>query len=90
VAGRERKRGWCQTRLGWFGAKPARSETPVRAAAERMGRGRSGVQGAQQPEDFAAWILVVPRLNGLRVEALILTICRHGRRLAKHAGTTLF
>jgi hypothetical protein len=24
------KRGW-----GWFGAKPARSETPVRAAGER-------------------------------------------------------
>jgi hypothetical protein len=33
------KRGW-----GSFGAKPARSETPVRAAAKRRppGRGRSG------------------------------------------------
>src|SRR5580693_4510356 len=29
---------------GWFGAKPAQSETPVRAAAKRRppGRGRSG------------------------------------------------
>jgi hypothetical protein len=33
------KRGWIQ-----FGAKPAQSETPARAAAERrpLGRGRSG------------------------------------------------
>jgi hypothetical protein len=33
------KQGW-----GWFGAKPAQSETPARAAAKRRppGRGRSG------------------------------------------------
>jgi hypothetical protein len=33
------KRGW-----GWFGAQPARSEAPARAAAERRppGGGRSG------------------------------------------------
>jgi len=33
VAGREGKRGECQTALGfWFGAKPAQSETPAGAA----------------------------------------------------------
>jgi hypothetical protein len=38
VAGREGKRGSCQTASGlWFGAKPAQSETPVRA------RGQAGV-----------------------------------------------
>ena len=38
------KRGW-----GSFGAKPAQSETPVRAAAKRRppGRGRSGEKGAE-------------------------------------------
>ena len=37
------KRGW-----GSFGAKPAQSETPVRAAAKRRppGRGRSGEKAA--------------------------------------------
>ncbi len=45
MAGREGKRGECQTAFGfWFGAKPARSETPAGAAAKRRPpeRGRSG------------------------------------------------
>ena len=40
------KRGW-----GQFGAKPAQSETPDRAAAKRRppGRGRSGKEEAKLP-----------------------------------------
>ena len=40
------KRGW-----GWFGAKSAQSEAPVRAAAKRRppGRGRSGKKDAKLP-----------------------------------------
>jgi len=38
------KLGW-----GWFGAQPARSETPVRAAAERRPPGR-GAQRSEQAE----------------------------------------
>jgi hypothetical protein len=42
VAGREGKRGECQTGLGLFGAKPAQSEATVRAAAKRRPtRGRT-------------------------------------------------
>jgi len=44
------KRGWVQ-----FGAKPAQSETPVRAAAKRRpsGRGRSGIKdGTAGPQEL--------------------------------------
>ena len=37
-----------------FGAKPAQSETPVRAAAKRRppGRGRSGIEDAKLPRSM--------------------------------------
>jgi hypothetical protein len=46
------KRSWV-----WFGAKPAQSETPVRAAAERRppGRGRSGEKTRSPPLQNGGW-----------------------------------
>src|SRR5882724_3993932 len=46
-------------RWGWFGAQPARSEAPVRAAAERRPprRGRSGRKGVRTTE-VSGWMVV--------------------------------
>jgi hypothetical protein len=47
------KRGWL-----WFGAQPAHSETPARAAAERSPRGR-GRSGAGYGKTNKMWMLLM-------------------------------
>jgi hypothetical protein len=57
------KRGWVR-----FGAKPARSETPVRAAAERRPprRGRSGKEEVRMTEG-CGWMVVRSLLGYVHV-----------------------
>jgi len=69
------KRGW-----GSFGAKPAQSETPVRAAAKRCppGRGRSGREAAKPRLQWNlgfsvdTWLLVVGSEKLTRWSVLIM------------------
>ena len=57
------KRGW-----GSFGAKPAQSETPVRAAAKRRppGRERSGKRWRSPQFEDEGWLLRVESQPAIR------------------------
>jgi len=68
------KRGW-----GWFGAKPAQSETPVRAAAKQRPPGRGGVG-----EDSVAFRFRMTGLLGIGQSAH----SRHTREVVYPAGSS--